>query len=133
MARTSGAKDKTPRRRKHPLPGGRPLVSSEKKYGQPLTKMVEIIPSNNELLLDGVNPRAVYASGDAPGIYYVDMEIYFRGSWMRRKQAFAIVEQSHDVLNEVFAEPFLTSPIFPLHVRRIYAEGTTATKVMVLY
>jgi len=137
MGRTPGAKDKAPRQRQYPLPGdvvdGEVITKPAVKFGPRLSKMVDIVPSDNELLLDGANPRAVTVTADRPGIYSVDMEVNVHGDWVRVKQPFAVVLQTHDVLGTRFEEPFLTSPVFPLHVRRIYEKGTNAKTVSVFY
>jgi len=134
MARTKGAKDKAPRKhRDGTVPGVSVVTTEAKKKGCPLTVMVEIEPSDELLFRDGVHPRAAYISADSPGLYTVHMEVYVKGEWIKVKQKFAVVEQTHDVLGEPFEEPFLTSPVFPIHIRRVIKEGTNAPHVMVLY
>jgi len=55
------------------------------------------------------------------------------GEWVRVRQPFAVVEQTHDAFGQAVEEPYMTSPVFAVNVRRIFAEGTKAKRVFVMY
>jgi len=136
VARTKGAKDKKPRKRKAGSVAPQPMAVGdvgEVVYDGPLTKMVEIQPNGEGLEIDDKLPKGVYMSADAPGVYQIDWEVQIDGEWTRTQHPVQIVAQTHDILGQQFGTPFLTSALFPINVRKIFKEGTTVTRVMVLY
>ena len=129
MARTKGARDKAPRKRR----GNGAGTGKPKKYAAPITKLLEITPLESGLLPGEIEARGVYVSADSPGTYDVDVDMWMKGEWVRRRQPICVVEQDSDVFGTYYEEPFLTSQMSPVRIRRVYAEGTTAPRVFLMY